>query len=255
VRIWYQSFVDLDAQAPYIRRLQARLDRYGSPGTEIRIHGISPPDRHFHPITEFRCADQVLRNVLKAQKEGFDAFVIGHFQEPGLRECRGAVDIPVIGMGEACLLHACSLGRKIGLVTIHPAFIPYHEIQVTGHGLEQRLAGIRALQADLPRFMAVFTDPEAGEALRRDFVAQARPLVEAGADVLIPAGGLPMLALAELHPLSVDGALVMEGIVTLLRAAETAVDLYRITGNAAGRSGFYARASEDAIADFLAPRE
>jgi len=105
-KIWYQSFVHPVEQAPYINRLQAYLDRAASPGIRFEVHGLDPPDRHFHPLTEFRCAAQTIRNALNAERAGYDAFVIGHFQEPGLLEIRGAVDIPVIGLGEASMLSA-----------------------------------------------------------------------------------------------------------------------------------------------------
>ena len=90
-RIWYQSFVDPEEQAPYFDRLRARLTRLAAAGITVDVFGIAPPDRFFHPLTEFRCADQAIRNALTAEREGYDAFVIGHFQEPGLTECRGAV--------------------------------------------------------------------------------------------------------------------------------------------------------------------
>ena len=106
MRIWYQSFVDPAEQAPYIDRLRDRLRTVAAPGIEIDVHGISPPDRFFHPITEFRCAEQTIHAALTAERAGYDAFVIGHFQEPSLTECRGAVDIPVIGLGEATMLFA-----------------------------------------------------------------------------------------------------------------------------------------------------
>ena len=95
MRVWYQSFVDPAEQAPYIDRLRDRLRMLASPGITVEVHGISPPDRYFHPITEFRCAQQTIHAALEAERAGYDAFVIGHFQEPGLTECRGAVDIPV----------------------------------------------------------------------------------------------------------------------------------------------------------------
>jgi Asp/Glu/hydantoin racemase len=141
-RIWYQSFVDPAEQAPYIGRLQAALDAAAGPGVRFEVHGLSPPDRHFHPITEFRCAAQAVRNAVAAERAGCAAFVIGHFQEPGLLECRGALDIPVVGLGEAALLAACTMGRRIGLVTIDPVFIPWHEEQVVRHGLSARVAGV-----------------------------------------------------------------------------------------------------------------
>ena len=119
-RLWYQSFVHPTAQAPYIERLQALLDAVAGPGHRFEVHGLDPPDHLFHPLTEFRCAAQTIRNALEAERAGYDAFVIGHFQEPGLLEIRGAVDIPVVGLGEATLLAALSMGYRLGLVTIDP---------------------------------------------------------------------------------------------------------------------------------------
>lgn len=188
-RIWYQSFVHPVAQAPYIERLQALLDQVAGPGVRFEVHGLDPPDHSFHPLTEFRCASQVIRNALEAEKAGYDAFVLGHFQEPGLLEMRGAVDIPVIGLGEANVLAALSLGHRFGLVTIDPVFVPWHDRQVKTYGLADRYVGTTALKMDLPAFMQAFTDETAYARVRDDFVAQVRPLIAAGAEVIIPAGG------------------------------------------------------------------
>jgi hypothetical protein len=87
-KLWYQSFVDPEAQKPYIDRLQQTLDDIASPGITFEVHGLSPPDQFFHPLTEFRCAAQCIRNAIAAERAGYDAFVIGHFQEPGLIEAR-----------------------------------------------------------------------------------------------------------------------------------------------------------------------
>src|SRR6266446_6866862 len=100
-RIWYQSFVDPREQRPYIVRLQDSLATYASPGVRFEVHGVSPPDRHLSPLTEFRCAAETIRNAIEAERQGCAAFVIGHFQEPGLIECRSALDVPVVGLGEA----------------------------------------------------------------------------------------------------------------------------------------------------------
>ena len=138
----------------------------------------------------------MIRNALEAERGGIDAFIIGHFQEPGLLEIRGALDIPVVGLGEATMLAALSMGRRFGLVTIDPVFIEWHERQVRAHGLDQRLAGVHAIRVDLEGFMRAFTDETRYAAVRADFVEQVRPLVAAGAEVIIPAGGLPMLLFA-----------------------------------------------------------
>jgi allantoin racemase len=253
-RLWYQSFVHPVEQAPYIQRLQGQLDAVAGPGIRFEVHGLDPPDHHFHPLSEFRCAAQAIRNALEAERAGYDAFVIGHFQEPGLVEIRGAVDMPVVGLGEATVLAALSMGRRLGLVTIDPCFIDWHERQMRAHGFEQRVAGVRAIRADLPGFMRAFTDEASYAQVRADFVEQVRPLVAAGAEVIIPAGGLPMLLFARECPFVIDGALVLNGIAVVAKAAEMALALRRLTGSVVSRRGIYAKASAQCVEEYLGAR-
>jgi Asp/Glu/hydantoin racemase len=253
-RIWYQSFVHPKEQAPYIERLQAFLDSAAAPGIRFEVHGLDPPDRHFHPLTEFRCAAQTIRNALEAERKGYDAFVIGHFQEPGLLQIRGAVDMPVVGLGEASLLAALSMGGRLGLVTIDPIFIDWHERQVVAHGFDQRVTGVRAIKIDLPGFMRAFTDEESYAKVRVDFIEQVRPLVAAGAEVIIPAGGLPMLLFARECPFVVDGALVLNGIAVAAKATEMALALSHLTGSVVSRRGTYAKASAVCVEEYLRER-
>ncbi|HTV35171.1 MAG TPA: aspartate/glutamate racemase family protein [Xanthobacteraceae bacterium] len=250
-KIWYQSFVHPTGQAPYIDRLQAFLDHAASPGIRFEVHGLDPPDRHFHPLTEFRCAAQTIRNALLAERAGYDAFVIGHFQEPGLLEIRGALDIPVVGLGEASMLAALSMGGRLGLVTIDPSFIDWHERQVRAHCLERRVVGVRAVHMDLPSFMRAFTDKESYARVHADFIEQVRPLVAAGAEVILPAGGLPMLLFSRECPFTVDGALVLNGIAVAVKATEMALALRSLTGAVVSRRGTYAKASAECVDEYL----
>ena len=253
-RVWYQSFVHPGEQAPYIERLQAYLNKVAAPGVQYEVHGLDPPDRHFHPLTEFRCAAQVIRHAIEAERSGYDAFVIGHFQEPALLEIRGTLDIPVIGLGEANLLAAMTMGRRLGLVTIDPAFIDWHERQVLAHGFDNRIVGVRAIRSDLPGFMRAFTDETAYAKVREEFVAQVKPLVEEGAEVILPAGGLPMLLFSRECPFTIDGALVLNGIAVVAKAAEMALALHRLTGAVVSRRGTYAKASAACVEEYLRGR-
>ena len=146
-----------------------------SPGVRFEVHGLDPPDHSFHPLTEFRCAAQVIRHALEAEKAGYDAFVIGHFQEPGLLEIRGSVDIPVIGLGEANLLaapqHGTSAGPRDHRSDLHPLARP------AGEHARARRAGASArpaLKMNLPAFMKAFTDEAA-------YADRARPVRGPGA--------------------------------------------------------------------------
>jgi allantoin racemase len=249
--VWYQSFVHPQEQAPYIERLQAFVDAAASPGIRFEVHGLDPPDRHFHPLTEFRCAAQTIRNALEAERAGYDAFVVGHFQEPGLLEIRSAVDMPVVGLGEATMLAALTMGGRLGLVTIDPCFIDWHERQVRAHCLDRRVVGVRAVHMDLPSFMRAFTDDAGYAAVHADFTEQVRPLVAAGAEVIIPAGGLPMLLFARERPFVIDGALVLNGIAVAVKATEMALALRRLTGSVVSRRGTYAKASAACVEEYL----
>ncbi len=251
-RIWYQSYVDPVAQQPYTRRLEEFLSAFASPHIQFEVHGISPPDRYLSPLTEFRCAAQVIRNAIQADAQHYDAFVIGHFQEPGIVECRSAVEIPVVGLGEATMLHASMLGRTFGLVTINPCFIPWHRDQIIAMGLAQRSAGVRAIETQVSDYMDAFESSAAYERVKKLFSREAQSLVEAGAEVIIPAGGLPMLLFAREKAWGISGAPVLNGIASVVAMSEAALKFYRQTGVAISRQGTYAKSPPEAIQEFLA---
>lgn len=251
-KIWYQSFVHPVEQAPYMKRLQGLLDKVAARGLAFEVHGLDPPDHSFHTLTEFRCAAQVIGNAIAAEKAGYEAFVLGHFQEPGLLEIRGTVDIPVIGLGEANLLAALAMGQRFGLVTIDPIFIPWHERQVRTYGFADRYAGTTALEMNLPAFMKAFSDKQAYAGVKADFVKQVSPLIASGAEVIVPAGGLPMLLFARERPFVIDDAPVLNGIAVVTKAAEMALALKDITKVFVSRRSTYAKAPQASIDEFLA---
>ena len=253
-QVWYQSFVDPEEERPYVLRLQDALAGYASPGVRFEVHGISPPDRHLSPLTELRCAAETIRNAVAAEQQGCAAFVIGHFQEPGLIECRSALEIPVVGLGEATMLYACTIGRTFGLVTINPVFIPWHRDQITRLGLGQRAVGVRAIDTQVATYVRAFEDDAAYRQVKDAFCREALALAEAGAEVVIPAGGLPMLLLARERRLEVGRAVVLNGIAVLVAMTESALALFRSTGVAASRHGTFAKAPPEAIREFLASR-
>jgi hypothetical protein len=113
---------------------------------------------------------------------------------------------------------------------------------------------VRAIHVDLPGFMRAFTDDAAYAQVRADFVDQVRPMVAKGAEVILPAGGMPMLLFARECPFLIDGALVLNGIAVAAKAAEMALALYRLTGSVVSRRGTYAKASAACIAEYMAGR-
>jgi Asp/Glu/hydantoin racemase len=193
VKVLWQSFLDPDDHRPYLDALRVELAR-ATPDVDYDVVGIRPPDRHLHALTEVRCGIAALRNALYADAAGYDAVVMGHFQEPFLHEIRASVGLPVVGLCEASL--AVARGR-IGLVTIDEVFVVWHEEQVRRLGFGHRVVGVRAIGVAPDGFMDAMTPGPARDRLRVEVEAAAAALVAAGAEVVVPAGALPAVALPD----------------------------------------------------------
>jgi allantoin racemase len=250
-RIWFQGATDRVHMAPYLERLQAHLRRVLAPDTGFTLNTTTPPATTTHALTEFRMARAFIRSAVEAERQGFDAMAINHFQDAGLHEAKSVVKIPVLGLGETSLLHACMLGRKLGLVTINPSFIPWHEDQVIRYGLQQRVVGVRAVNAKVSDFIDAFATKKAYAALTPKFEREVHSLLDAGADVIVPAGGLPMLLYGAVHGAQMGGAPVLDGLAVLAKAAETAIALRQLGGIGVSRRSNLAHPPPQALAEFL----
>lgn len=253
MRIRWQSFVDPELHADYFGLLGHQLDTAAGDGVTFEVVGMRPPDIELHKLSEMRCAAQAVRNAMQAERDGCDAFLIGHFQDSGLHEARASTGIPVLGLGETTMLHACTLGHRIGLVTIDPYFIPWHQDQVVRYGLERRVIDVRAMRSfGVADYARACVDEDVFAQILAEFERAAEPLLDAGAEVLIPAGGLPALVLSRRAGLTVGGAVVLNGVPVLAKLGEAAVRLQGLGVPEASRRRSFARPSDAAAAEFLA---
>jgi allantoin racemase len=177
--------------------------------------------------------------------------VIGHFQDAGLYEVRSVVDIPVVALGEASMLYACQLGQRIGIVTINTRFIPWFHHQIGKYGLERRVTGVHAMTFEPGQILRAYESDERAHEVRELFAEQARPLVNAGVDVLIPGGGIPMLLFSKIRDHAVDGAPVINGIPIVVKMAEVAVKLRRLNGLRVSRVSDYVMPPAEVIEEFM----
>ena len=250
-RIWFQGATDRVAHAPYISKLEPHLKAILDPEFSYTFNTTTPPVTTTHAVTEFRAARNFIRNALEAERQGYDAIAITHFQDAGLAEVKSVVDIPVLGLGETTLFHACTLGRKLGLVTINPAFIPWHEDQVIRYGLQQRVVGVRAVDAKITDFMDAFSSEAGFKKLQPRWERECRALLDAGADVIVPAGGLPMMLYASQPGANIDGAPIVNGVTVIAKSAEMAIKLRKIAGTMVSRRSNFAKVPEKALKEFL----
>jgi allantoin racemase len=251
MKIWYQSFVDAENGAEYWGHLKSALMAVADPGTEIDIRGITPHDSYAHALVEFRCAREVICNAMRAEAEGYDAFIVGHFQDAGLYECRAAVDIPVLGLGEASLLQACELGQRIGIVSFNRRYDPWFRHQIRKYGLESRVPEILSMRFEPGQVTTALSSDEMLATIAAKFEEEMCAAVEGGLDVLVPGGGIPMLAFNRLHAHNVAGAPVLNGIPVVLKRAELAVRLKTLTGLRVSRSGEFVQPPPEILREFI----
>jgi len=114
----------------------------------------------------------------------FDAIILGVSMDTALIELRELMQIPVIGMAQASLLLAQSLGQRIGCLTIGAQMIPLYEEMTARYGFTDQ-AVWRAI--DLPAAFAVDPGAEVVSAVATAVNDMAQ---DNGVDVVILCGAV-----------------------------------------------------------------
>ncbi len=98
-------------------------------------------------IESQRQADQTIAPMLSLAAAQKDAagYVIACFGDPGLHALRDQTALPVVGIQEASVVTALTLGQRFGVIAILPSSIPRHLRAFGAMGVLDRLAGDRAL--------------------------------------------------------------------------------------------------------------
>jgi allantoin racemase len=250
MRIWHQSFSDLDLVPRYRATLRRHAEQALPPGDSVALHGLRPGTygRDFAPIhairhryLKFLNEAQVCEAAMAAERAGYDAFALGCFHDPALRAARSLVDIPCVGLSETCMLVACSLGRRFGMVSLERSQRAQHEELARAYGLGERLAGVAAMDPPIDEY-ALEVGEESARPLLDAFGAAGRRLVEMGAEVVIPGDGFLnefvwRHGVRALH----GGAVVMDALGTLFRYAGFLAGARTALGLQVSRAGHYAR--------------
>jgi allantoin racemase len=132
-------------------------------------------------IESQRQADLTIAPMLTLAAAQADAtgYVIACFGDPGLHALRDQTDLPVVGIQEAAVMTALTLGQRFGVIAIMAASIPRHMRAFGAMGVLGRLAGDRALGLGV----ADLSDPD--KSLAAMIATGKRLRDDDGANVLI----------------------------------------------------------------------
>jgi len=158
--------------------IKLALDPLRKFGTPIRCLTLSEGPQG---IENQRQADLTIPPMLRLAARQKDAvgYVIACFGDPGLHALRDQTALPVVGIQEAAVMTALTLGQRFGVIAILPASIPRHMRAFGAMGVRDRLAGDRALGLTV----ADLADPD--KSLKAMIATCKRLRDDDGADVLI----------------------------------------------------------------------
>ncbi|AOJ63015.1 Asp/Glu racemase [Burkholderia ubonensis] len=190
---------------------------------------LGPPSIEGH-YDEALATPGLLAEIAQGERDGFDAYVIACFGDPGLYAARELARGPVIGIAEAAMHAASVLAPGFSVVTTLARTCGMAWYLAERYGMKRFCRNVRATD------VAVLELDRPGSAARRIIVDECRrALDEDGADAIV----LGCAGMAEFaHEIEQQiGAPVVEGVTAAVKWAEALVALRLATA----KRGDYAR--------------
>jgi allantoin racemase len=200
---------------------------------------IGPPHLEYHNY-EHEAAGPMLEMLGEADAAGFDAAIIGCFYDGGLREARELCRMPIVGMAEAALAYAATLGHRFSIIVGRRKWIPKMTDNALLYGHDRRLASMRSVGmgiADVAADPGGFVDA---------CIREARLAVEQDGAEVVVLSEMVGPAFWDRCAHELDFPLVDPGAVSWAWA-EMAADLYRFAHYRTSKVGGYESPSPSRI--------
>ena len=236
MRIWCQLPIKMPEDSPlysaYYELLRKDYSSVKRPDTQVTVvdvaDGLESPDEISYLGKRFLNDYAILRSMLLAEPQGYDAVAGACFFDGAIRAAQQMMSIPVVGPGQASMYLATTLGTKFATITSDARWIPDMEKHIEDLGLRGHAINHHPMRA-ITLAPDVFFGCLGGDfsPAVENFSEVARGCIADGADVLIAGCGLlsPMLSLGGLS--TVDGVPVIDPMLASLKFAEMLVDYKR----------------------------
>lgn len=198
--------------------MAAEARRFASPATEIVAATAAFGTQYIANRGEAAIAGHAALDAIARHGDGCDAVIISAFGDPGLGAARELFDIPVVGIAEAAMLMAWPLGRRYSIVCLTPRLRRWYIECAREHGLDGRLASVRALDRPIPDIN------QAKDMFREHLIAECMTAIEQDEAEVIIFGGGPIAGLAREAADRIPVP-VLDGVSSAVRLAEALVGL------------------------------
>ena len=237
--------------------LKNSINRIKNPETHISFQVLN---KGLNRLREFESTflhsindREVLEGVIQAERAGYDGVLIYCFSDPLLTEAKQAVDIPVIGLAQSSFFFASLIGAKFGLVAISQESAARNEELISRYGMRERaVLPVKSMPISPEEQSKMITDARQGV---HAFKEVAREYIKAGAEVLIPACGVMIVALQHCpgcknlpHGLiEVDGVPILDCIGVGIKMVEAFVALKKGGAPWISRKGLFAKPAHETL--------
>lgn len=252
MKIWYQSGASIGFDpmfSEYEATLKSYLSNVARPGTEVSVHGVElcSPNVDSYMTAGLLQDHQILENLLRAQREGYDAFCVGCMLDPAFYAIREVTDIPVCSMSEASMLLACLLAPNFSLLCHNKALLRRVIELVKRYGLQDRFIECDTFQISLTDVQRAFKDPQIFLEPAREV---AREAAKKGVCMFVNCCGCLNMIMAKHNIRQIEGIPVLEGGAALIKITEMLVDLKNM-GIHRSRLGLYTAIPKEELAALL----
>ena len=207
-----------DIYKPYYESLKRHAQRVAAPSTVVEFPnlgknypGAARSMTHLHFV-----AHETVRSAMRAQREGFDAFVTNCL-DLGYDELREMVDIPSIFMTQATLAYYSQLAPNFAFIVNNVRLHHFFQALAERYKLTQRMAPSGYVDFAFTDYANLWNNPQS---FIDEFMCVAKELVARGATALYPAGLYLSQWLIDQGIREVDGAIIMDPLAIAIKTAE-----------------------------------
>lgn len=232
MKIWFQTYSpspELDPKwADYSEACERYIPTLTRPDTQVHFADVDTraPKMVLSGYVQYLHVAQIIEKAIRAEREGFDAFVIGGMRDLGYRELREVVDIPVVFSCEATYHTACQLAPKFAVIHSDRHPLQVATSIVKRYGLLERMVPGGYLGYGQTDLIAAFrNDPQR---MIAEIRAIAKTPIDEGAGILVPGFAAINAFLAEHGIRDIDGVPLLDSQAVAIKTAEMLVDLRRM---------------------------
>ena len=238
MRIWCQSAGALGKDKAwkfYEESLKNHIHKVVRPDTTVDLYGTDStiPGLARHRAPANIAQSQAIRNALRAEEQGYDAFVLLSTNDGGSAEIRELINIPVIFSTETCLHLACLLADKFAIFTNNEVVLNRLTELTERYNFAYRMVPGGYLDlAGYSNIMEMFQNPKQ---YLDSIIKVVGEIGARGANLLYPAPGALNQWLVDNNLREINGIIIMDSVGTVLKMAEFLVDLKAIGVNRSPR--------------------